>query len=129
MDAGSRVVTRRDFLHAGIGVAAAETSPRWASATNPAVGLDATKSTEKKVGIQISAVSFVDEGVNKVLDILQERREINTPFFSTVTYDATLAALTAGAQGVVFSRKYSEMRLANLSAGGASVKEFQKQRE
>jgi hypothetical protein len=129
MDAGSRVVTRRDFLHAGIGVAAAETSPRWASATNPAVGLDATKSTEKKVGIQISAVSFVDEGVNKVLDILQDRREKNTLFLSTFTYDATLAALTAVARGVVFSKRSSEMRLANPSAGGAALKEFQKRRE
>src|SRR6266478_1120159 len=34
------------------------------------------------------------------------------------TYAATAAALKAGAQGVIFSRKYSEMRLANLAAGG-----------
>ena len=38
-------------------------------------------------------------------------------------HDATLAALSAGADGVIFSRKYSEMRLANLAAGGAAVKE------
>jgi hypothetical protein len=38
-------------------------------------------------------------------------------------HDATLAALRAGADGVIFSRKYSEMRLANLSAGGAAVRE------
>jgi hypothetical protein len=37
---------------------------------------------------------------------------------------ATAAALEAGAHGVVFSRKYSEMRLANLSAGGRAVREF-----
>jgi hypothetical protein len=37
---------------------------------------------------------------------------------------ATTAALNAGAQGVIFSRKYSEMRLANLAAGGRAVKEF-----
>jgi hypothetical protein len=36
---------------------------------------------------------------------------------------ATAAALGAGAQGVIFSRKYSEMRLANLAAGGRAVKE------
>jgi hypothetical protein len=41
---------------------------------------------------------------------------------------ATLAAFQAGAGGVVFSRKYSEMRLANLSGGGAAVKEFSTQR-
>jgi hypothetical protein len=39
-------------------------------------------------------------------------------------YGATTAALKAGAQGVIFSRKYSEMRLANLEAGGGAVKEF-----
>jgi hypothetical protein len=36
---------------------------------------------------------------------------------------STTAALKAGAHGVIFSRKYSEMRLANLAAGGRAVKE------
>ncbi|MGD0745321.1 MAG: hypothetical protein ABSA45_09215 [Verrucomicrobiota bacterium] len=40
------------------------------------------------------------------------------------TYAATRAALAAGADGLIFSRKYSEMRLANLAAGGKAVKEF-----
>jgi hypothetical protein len=40
------------------------------------------------------------------------------------TYAATRAALEAGADGVIFSRKYSEMRLANLAAGGRAVREF-----
>ncbi|MEK7685046.1 MAG: hypothetical protein AAB466_06465 [Verrucomicrobiota bacterium] len=40
------------------------------------------------------------------------------------TYAATAAALRAGADGVIFSRKYSEMRLANLAAGGRAVREF-----
>jgi hypothetical protein len=39
-------------------------------------------------------------------------------------YGATLAALKAGAQGVIYSRKYSEMKLANLGGGGRAVKEF-----
>ena len=39
-------------------------------------------------------------------------------------FDSTTVALKAGAAGVIFSRKYSEMRLANLSAGGRAVKEF-----
>ena len=38
------------------------------------------------------------------------------------TYDATLAALRAGAHGVILSRKYSEMRLANLAAAGRAVR-------
>ena len=40
------------------------------------------------------------------------------------TYAATLAALKAGAQGVILSRKYSEMQLANLAAAGKAVKDF-----
>jgi hypothetical protein len=39
-------------------------------------------------------------------------------------YASTKAALTAGAEGLIFSRKYSEMRLANLAAGGRAVKEL-----
>jgi hypothetical protein len=37
------------------------------------------------------------------------------------TYAATAAALRAGAEGLIFSRKYSEMRLENLAAGGRAV--------
>ena len=39
-------------------------------------------------------------------------------------YAATTAALKAGAQGVIFSRTYSEMRLADLVAGGRAVKDL-----
>jgi hypothetical protein len=39
-------------------------------------------------------------------------------------YGATTAALKSGADGVIFSRKYSEMRLANLAAGGKAVRDF-----
>ena len=40
------------------------------------------------------------------------------------THAATLAALRAGADGLIFSRKYSEMRLENLTAAGKAVREF-----
>lgn len=40
------------------------------------------------------------------------------------TKSAVLAALRAGAHGVLLSRKYSEMRLANLAAAGDAVREF-----
>ena len=39
------------------------------------------------------------------------------------TYAATFAALKSGAHGVILSRKYSEMRLANLDAAGRAVRE------
>jgi hypothetical protein len=42
------------------------------------------------------------------------------------TYAATAAALRAGADGLIFSRKYSEMRLDNLAAAGRAVREFQR---
>jgi len=40
------------------------------------------------------------------------------------TRAATIAALKAGADGLIFSRKYSEMRLANLEAAGRAVRDF-----
>jgi hypothetical protein len=38
--------------------------------------------------------------------------------------DAVTAALSAGAPGVILSRKYSEMRLANLSGAGDAIREL-----
>jgi hypothetical protein len=40
------------------------------------------------------------------------------------TKDAVLAAFRAGAQGVILSRKYSEMRLENLKGAGDAVREL-----
>jgi hypothetical protein len=40
------------------------------------------------------------------------------------TYAAVAAALQAGADGLILSRKYSEMRLPNLAAAGRAVREF-----
>lgn len=40
------------------------------------------------------------------------------------TKDAVLAAFRGGAQGVILSRKYSEMKLENLSGAGAAVREL-----
>jgi hypothetical protein len=40
------------------------------------------------------------------------------------TRDAVLAAFRAGADGVILSRKYSEMKLANLSGAGAAIREL-----
>lgn len=41
----------------------------------------------KTIGIQIGPDSFVDEGTDKVLDILQQRAAVNTLYLSTFTYD------------------------------------------
>ena len=40
----------------------------------------------KMIGIQIGAVSFLDEGTEKVLDILEERGAVNTLFLAVFTY-------------------------------------------
>ncbi len=42
------------------------------------------------------------------------------------TYDATFAAFKAGADGIILSRKYSEMMLANLAGAGRAVRDAQK---
>ena len=39
------------------------------------------------------------------------------------TYAAVRAAVQAGADGLILSRKYSEMRLANLAAAGNAIRE------
>jgi len=41
------------------------------------------------------------------------------------TYNATLAALKAGADGVILSRKYSEMWFSNLEAAGKAARDFE----
>lgn len=43
------------------------------------------------IGIQIGAISFLDEGVEKVLDILQEKAGVNTLFLATFTYGRGIA--------------------------------------
>jgi hypothetical protein len=46
---------------------------------------------KKMIGIQIGAVSFVDEGVEPVLDILQTRAHVNTLFIAAFTYGRGIA--------------------------------------
>jgi hypothetical protein len=45
----------------------------------------------KMIGIQVGAVSFVDEGVEQVLDIFQQEASINTLFIATFTYGRGIA--------------------------------------
>ncbi len=45
----------------------------------------------KMIGIQAGAVSFVDEGVNQVLDIVQQSAHVNTLFLATFTYGRGIA--------------------------------------
>ncbi|MBI4893813.1 MAG: twin-arginine translocation signal domain-containing protein [Acidobacteria bacterium] len=72
---------RRDFLRASASTAAAA-SLSAAPAPVPA---------KTMVGIQVGAVSFVDEGTPKALDILQQRGAVNTLFLATFTYGRGIA--------------------------------------
>jgi hypothetical protein len=69
-------LNRREFVKiaAGAGAALAIPTPVLAAGSS------------KMIGIQVGAISFVDEGTEKVLDILQERASVNTLFLVAFTY-------------------------------------------
>jgi hypothetical protein len=72
---------RRDFLKSAVGAGAALAVPNLSKAAAPS----------KMVGIQAGAISFVDEGTEKVLDVLQERAQVNTLFLAVFTYGRGIA--------------------------------------
>src|SRR5262245_9782864 len=59
--------------------------------TSAAASGPSAAATTKMIGIQVGAVSFVDEGVNKVLDIFQQSAHVNTLFVATFTYGRGIA--------------------------------------
>ncbi len=72
-------MNRRTFLQNTAAAALAAQSAH----TAPAVS--------KMIGIQVGAVSFVDEGVEKVLDEFQQDASVNTLFIATFTYGRGIA--------------------------------------
>ncbi|MFP5210449.1 MAG: hypothetical protein ACLGRW_14285 [Acidobacteriota bacterium] len=66
------------------------TSAAALAAAVPASRAD-SGSDRKTVGIQVGAVSFVDEGVEQVLDIFQQDAAVNTLFVATFTYGRGIA--------------------------------------
>ena len=83
-------VRRRDFLRAGAGAAATVVAAGPAALSTAASAAD-RPAAPRRIGLQIGAVSFVDEGTEPVLDILQERGAVNTIFLTTFTYGRGLA--------------------------------------
>lgn len=79
-------MARRDFLTQAAALAAL---------ARPAANAEATTSGltghTVSVGIQVGAVSFVDEGIATVLDLLRERAAIDTLYLTTFTYGRGLA--------------------------------------
>ncbi|HEY4334286.1 MAG TPA: twin-arginine translocation signal domain-containing protein [Puia sp.] len=84
---GAANPSRRNFLkNSGALAAALAAAPMATLAFD-----DKTKAAgDKLIGIQLGAVSFMDEGVEKVLDILQQRAGVNAIFMSTFCYDRGL---------------------------------------
>jgi hypothetical protein len=72
---------RRQFLRA----AALSTSPLLVNATPP------NTDQKKMIGLQVGSVSFIDEGTEQVLDILQEKGAVNTLFLAVFTYGRGIA--------------------------------------
>ncbi len=72
-------MNRREFIENSAAAAAATAVFGWPN------GVDA-QSAATPIGIQIGAVSFLDEGSDKVLDALAEMAGINTLFLATFTY-------------------------------------------
>src|SRR5271156_3985754 len=74
-------VNRREFLKIAAGAGAALAMPAPAHTSAPS----------KMIGIQVGAVSFVDEGTERVLDTLQQRGCVNTLFLAVFTYGRGIA--------------------------------------
>jgi len=82
-------INRREFIQAGTGLAATFTA---GSSIGPLLSKYSGETTLSKIiGIQIGAPSFVDEGVEKCLDILQERASVNTLFAMVHSYKEGLS--------------------------------------
>ncbi|MBI5086222.1 MAG: hypothetical protein HZB13_16695, partial [Acidobacteria bacterium] len=68
-------------------------------AASGATALQPLESRKKPMtGIQVGAVSFVDEGVEPVLDTFQERAAVNTLFIATFTYGRGIAGRQVAGQ-------------------------------
>src|SRR2546421_13066442 len=79
---------RRVFVAAGVAAGLA----RWGPGASPR-GQPRRRHTADRpmVGIQVGAVSFVDEGTDRVLDGFEKMAAINTLFVATFTYGRGIA--------------------------------------
>ena len=76
-------MNRRTFIQNASAAALATAVPASAAA--------AISANSKMIGIQVGAVSFVDEGVEQVLDRFQRDASVNTLFIATFTYGRGIA--------------------------------------
>src|SRR5215510_236230 len=80
---------RRTFLEASTLIAGSVLLRHDLGASAAAPGIEL--SDQPMIGIQVGAVSFVDEGTDKVLAAFQELADINTLFLATFTYGRGIA--------------------------------------
>jgi hypothetical protein len=73
---------RRSFGRAATGAALVAASQSSTAQTPP---------PKRMIGIQVGGVSFLDEGVDKVLDVFQERASVNTLFLAVFSYGRGIA--------------------------------------
>src|SRR5437764_12522924 len=86
MIASSMNLTRRRFLKTTTqAIAAAACAPAFTPALVRAAPVP------KLVGIQAGAISFVDEGTDQALDVMQEKGAVNAIFLATFTYGRGIA--------------------------------------
>lgn len=90
--------SRRNFLKRAAAVSVAAISSPGPESSETAKNISTvtaaaaqTSSGSKFIAIQVGAVSFVDEGVDKVLDILQERGRVNALMLAVFTYGRGIA--------------------------------------
>ena len=81
----SNQMDRRTFV-TGLGSSAAALQGAAAQTPTPPTA------AKQVIGIQIGSISFLDEGTDKVLDILQEKACVNTLFLATFTYGNGIAS-------------------------------------
>ena len=75
---------RRQFLQSAAAAALTTALPEASAASE-------AEKPNKMIGLQVGAVSFVDEGVEKALDEFQHDAAINTLFVATFTYGRGIA--------------------------------------
>lgn len=78
-------IERREFVKTVAAAAAA------AGTLSRARGASAAARSNKIIAIQIGSISFVDEGVEPVLDILEERAHVNALWLAGFTYGRGIA--------------------------------------
>jgi hypothetical protein len=92
-------MNRRTFLEASTVLAGGALVSRVPGVEIAAGAVPQPKQPDKAmIGIQAGAVSFFDEGTEKVLDIFQETAAINTIFLATFTYGRGIAGRQLASQ-------------------------------